>query len=101
MQNKDDEINREIKKNYDAIAHLNKLIPFGVLTILAFSFVYPLILGRSSKENLADKIGYYQSVIVMLIISGIVYYYGYKIAVKKRMQKINDLKSKLEFTKDE
>ena len=101
MQNKNDEISKEIKENYDAIANLKKLIPLGVLMMLVFSFIYPLIPGRRSNETLADWIGYHYSVIAMLILSGLVYFFGYKIAVKKRMQKINDLKRKLESTKEE
>ncbi len=102
MQTKDDEIyNREIKENYDAITNLKKLIPLGVLTMMAFSFVYPLIPGRRSKVTLANWIGYPYAVITMLILSGLVYFFSYKIAVKKRMKKINDLKSKLVATKEE
>ncbi len=102
MQNNDDEIySREIKENYNAIENLKKLIPLGVLTMMAFSFVYPLIPGRRSKESLADWIGYPYAVIAMLILSGLVYFFSYKVAVKKRMKKINDLKSKIEATKEE
>ena len=102
MQSNDDEIySREIKENYNAIENLNKLIPLGVLTMMAFSFVYPLIPGRGSKESLADWIGYPYAVIAMLILSGLVYFFSYKVAVKKRMKKINYLKSKIEATKEE
>jgi hypothetical protein len=102
MQNNDDEIySREIKENYDAIENLKKLIPLGVLTMMAFSFVYPLIPGRRSKESLADSIGYPYAVIAMLILSGLIYFFSYKVAVKKRMKKINGLKSKIEATKEE
>lgn len=102
MHNNDDEIySREIKENYNAIENLKKLIPLGVLTMMAFSFLYPLIPGRRSKESLADWIGYPYAVIAMLILSGLVYFFSYKVAVKKRMKNINDLKSKIEATKAE
>ncbi len=97
MQKNDvDLIKKEIKENYDAIAKLKKLIPLGVLTMTALSFIYPLLPRRRSQETLADWIGYPYSVLAMLILSGLVYFYGYKIAVKKRKNEIIKLEMKLD-----
>ena len=96
MQKSDaDLIKKEIKENYDAIAKLKKLIPLGVLTMTTFSFIYPLVPGRRSQKTLADWIGYPYSVLAMLILSGLIYFYGYRIAVKKRKDKILKLEMKL------
>jgi len=96
MQNNDDElIKREIEENCNAIDRLKKLIPIGILTVIAFSFLYPLIPGRKSKESLADWLGYQYALIACLLLSGLVYWYGYSTAVNRRIRKINDLKIKL------
>lgn len=101
MQNKEEQkYEREIRDNYDGIAKLKKQIPLGILTMTALSFLYPLIPGRRSKP-LADLIGYPYSVIACLVVGGLIYFFGYKIAVKKRIQKINDLKTKLQLSKEE
>ena len=101
QKNDDDLIKKEIKENYDAIAKLKKLIPLGVLAMTAFSFIFPLISGRRSQATLADWIGYPYSVVVWLIFSGLVYFYGYRIAVKKRKNNIIELEMKMRGEKNE
>ena len=95
QENDDDLIKKEIKENYAAIAKLKKLIPLGVFTTTAFSFLYPLIPKRRSQETLADWMGYPYSVLAMLILSGLIYFYGYRTAVKKRKNEIIKLELKL------
>lgn len=100
MQKKDDDlIKKEIQENYDAILKLKKLIPIGVLTMTAFSFIYPLISRRRSRESLADWIGYPYAVVACLILSGLVYFYGYRIAMKRRKKNIIKLEDDLTQTK--
>lgn len=90
----EDLINVQIKENYDAIDNLRKLIPVGIIVMTAFSFIYPVVPGRRSNQSWADWLGYPNAVIACLILSGLVYFIGYKIAVKRRIKNIKELKTK-------
>ena len=92
-----DIINKEIQKKHDAIDRLRKMIPFGAITMVVFSFIYPLIPGRRSTESLAQWLGYPYAVIACLIVSGLVYLIGYKIAVRRRKREILELERRRDF----
>ena len=84
-------IDRKIHECNKAIVRLRGMIPFGTIVVVMFSFGYPLIPGRRSTESLAQMLGYPLAVSACLVLSGLVYYIGYKKAVKRRKDEIVEL----------
>lgn len=90
-----DKIESKIKEHDIALEKLKKLIPFGVLTMVAFSFVYPVLPLR--KGQLTDWMSYPYSVLACLILFGLIYLIGYRMAVKSRKSKLLELQKQKEF----
>ena len=85
-------IDKKIHESNKAIVRLREMIPFGTIVMVLVSFGYPLVPGRRSTESLAQMLGYPLAVSACLVVSGLVYYIGYKMAIKRRKDEIVKLK---------
>lgn len=91
-------IQTEIEEHERAKIKLKRLVPFGVITVFAFGFVFPLLPRR--RGRITDFIDYPLAVVICIILSGSIYLFGYYTAIKKRKQQIKKLKEQLEETKN-
>jgi hypothetical protein len=89
------EIEKEIEENLNAIAKLKKAIPLGIITMVLFSFIFPLMLFRKKFDLINDFFGYPLLVIILVVLSNSLYLFSYNIAITKRRTNIARLEALL------
>lgn len=90
-------IQAEIEEHEKAILKIKSLIPIGILTGIAFGFVFPLLPRR--RTEITELVNYPIAVLICLILYGLIYLYGYYTAVGKRKRQIRELEEKMKEIK--
>lgn len=88
------ELEIQIEKNNAGIKHLRKLIPWGIITCLLFSFLLPPNILSSGKPS---DMPYLISAILKFVVFILVYIVSYNLAVKKRKKDIEHLQTQIKI----